>query len=319
MSTTTPDPNVTLPTAGPAMSDPAMPGSAMAGPAIPGSAMAGPLMREAPPFVTAALRVFDLSLSQMLWSRRTIFLGLVVGSPVALGLMLRILDAFGFTGSIRMGGAPVPGAAVFGSMIWLLYLRFLVPVLGVFYGTSLIADEVDDKTVTYLFVRPISRSAVLVGKYLAYVVTTVFVVLPSVVVLYLCVQPLGHGSLAEGFMSLLIDLGLLGLGLAAYGALFAMIGAGVKRPLVAGLVFAFGWEQLAMALPGYLRKFTIAYYLQALVPHSMPADGLGSALQALFRDVPSPTTSLSAIFAMIVIFLAIAAWMVEKREYVLEQ
>ena len=299
MNTTTPDPNVS---------------AAAAGPATP-----GPVIRQAPPFATAALRVFDLSLSQMLWSRRTIFLALVVGSPVALGVMFRILDAFGFAGTIRMGGAPVPGPAVFGSMIWLLYLRFLVPVLGVFYGTSLIADEVDDKTITYLFVRPISRRAVLVGKYLAYVVTTVFVVLPSVVVLYLCVQPLGHGSLAEGFISLLTDLGLLGIGLAAYGALFALIGAGLKHPLVTGLVFAFGWEQLALALPGYLRKFTIAYYLQALVPHVMPAEGLGSAMQSLFRDVPSPTTSLSAIFAMTVIFLAIAGWMVEKREYILEQ
>lgn len=286
---------------------------------MPGSAIPAPAVRQAPPFVTAALRVFELSLSQMLWSRRTIFLGLVVGSPVALGLMLRILDIFGFGGNIRMGGGAVNGSAVFGSMIWLLYLRFLVPVLGVFYGTSLIADEVDDKTITYLFVRPISRTAVLVGKYLAYVVTTLCVVLPSVVVLYLCVQPLGHGSLAEGFMSLLTDLGLLGVGLVAYGALFAMVGAAFKRPLVAGLVFVLGWEQLAMALPGYLRKFTIAYYLQALVPHVMPAEGLGGALQSLFRDVPSPTVSLTTIFAMIVIFLTVAGRLVERREYVLEQ
>ena len=51
-------------------------------------------------------------------------------------------------------------------MIWVFYLRFTVPVLGVFYGTSLIADEVEDKTITYLFTRPIPRGAVLVGKYL---------------------------------------------------------------------------------------------------------------------------------------------------------
>ena len=53
-------------------------------------------------------------------------------------------------------------------MIWVFYLRFTVPVLGVFYGTSLMADEVEDKTITYLFTRPIRRGAVLFGKYLAY-------------------------------------------------------------------------------------------------------------------------------------------------------
>ena len=37
----------------------------------------------APGFLPSALRVFDLSLGEMLWSRRTIFMALVVGAPVA--------------------------------------------------------------------------------------------------------------------------------------------------------------------------------------------------------------------------------------------
>ena len=63
-------------------------------------------------------------------------------------------------------------------------------MLGVFYGTSLMADEVEDKTITYLFTRPIRRGAVLVGKYLAYLGCTVFVVLPSVVLVYLLIVPM---------------------------------------------------------------------------------------------------------------------------------
>ena len=64
----------------------------------------------------------------------------------------------------RSTARAVGGSHIFGMMIWLLSIRFIVPVLGVFYGTSLIADEVDDKTITYLFTRPIPRSAVLLGK-----------------------------------------------------------------------------------------------------------------------------------------------------------
>ena len=274
---------------------------------------------EAPSFLAAAMRVFDLSLGQMLWSRRTIFLGLVVGSPLALGVLFRILEALGISGGFRIEGAPIAGSTIFGIMIWLLFLRFIVPVLGIFYGTALIADEVDDKTITYLFVRPIQRGSVLVGKYLAYLVTTVFVVLPSVALLYVLVVPLGNGSLAAAFPALLKDLGLLAAGLAAYGALFAFIGAYFKYPLVTGLVFAFGWEQVALLLPGYLRRLTIAYYLQALVPHSIPADGLGGALQALFREVPPAWVSLVWLAGYIVVFLALAAWTVGRREYVLEQ
>ena len=49
----------------------------------------------------------------------------------------------------------MPGPVIFGGMIWLLYLRFVVPVLGAFYGTSLMSDEVEDRTITYLFTRPV--------------------------------------------------------------------------------------------------------------------------------------------------------------------
>src|SRR5215216_6433195 len=195
---------------------------------------------KAPGFFTSSLRVFDLSVGEMLWSRRTIFMGLIVGAPVLIALFLRLLDALGAP-VFRVNGMTMAGPAIFGLMIWVFYLRFTVPVLGVFYGTSLIADEVEDKTITYLFVRPIRRGAVLLGKYLAYVVCTVFVVLPSVVIVYLLIVPI-NGSLGGSFIDLLKDLGLLALGLAVYGAVFSFIGAKLKRPLLIGLMFIFGWE-----------------------------------------------------------------------------
>jgi ABC-2 type transport system permease protein len=202
-------------------------------------------------------------------------------------------------------------------MVWVFFLRFIVPVLGVFYGTSLIADEVDEKTITYLFTRPIRRGSVLVGKYLAYLVCTSLVVLPAITLVYFLVVP--FGEVAASFRWLLIDLGLLAIGLAAYGALFALVGAVLKRPLVVGLVFAFGWEQLAMVLPGYLRRFTIAHYLQAMVPHAMPSDGVTSLLQAVFNESPPVWASLAALAAITAGCLVLAARAVERREYVLEQ
>ena len=126
----------------------------------------------------------------------------------------------------------------------------------------------------------------LVGKYLAYLACTIFVVLPSVMLVYLLVVPM-QGSLGGSFLDLVKDLALLALGLAVYGAVFAFIGAKFKRPLLIGLIFIFGWEQAALAFPGYLKYFTVAYYLQALVPHAMPNDGALSLIQGIFRDTPS--------------------------------
>src|SRR5687767_14790628 len=279
----------------------------------------------APGFLTSAVRIFDLSLGEMLWSRRTIFMALVVGAPVIIALILRVVVALGaplmeesLTGDRGANPVRMTGPAIFGLMVWVFYLRFTVPVLGIFYGTSLIADEVEDKTITYLFTRPIRRGAVLFGKYLAYLGCTIFVVLPSVMLVYLLVVPM-NGSLGGSFIDLLKDLSLLALGLAVYGALFAFVGAKFKRPLLVGLIFIFGWEQAALAFPGYLKKFTVAYYTQALVPHAMPNDNTLSLIQGIFRESPSLATSLFWLAAIWVVFLAAAAWVVERREYVLEQ
>jgi len=102
-------------------------------------------MRSSPPgLVTGALRIFDLSIGQMLWSRRTIFMALVVGVPVVIAIALRVMVELGAP-IMRAGRSPVSGGVVFGLMMWGFYLRFAAPVLAVFYGTSLIADEVEHK------------------------------------------------------------------------------------------------------------------------------------------------------------------------------
>ena len=80
---------------------------------------------------------------------------------------------------------------------------------------------------------------------------------------------------------------MLAVGLAGYGAVFGLVGARLKRPLVIGLVFAFGWEPGVLLFPGYLKRLTVAYYLQALVPHAMPDDSAASLLLRIVTEVPS--------------------------------
>lgn len=273
--------------------------------------------RSAPSLVTASLRVFEISLGEMLWSRRTIFMGLVVGLPVLMAVVVRLFDLAGASG-IRVNNMAVDGPFIFGLMIWAFFVKFSVPVLGVFYGTSLIADEVEDKTITYLFTRPIAREAVLIGKYLAYLACTIFVVLPSIVLVWILVIPMG-GSLGTNFLDLVKDLGIVAAGLAVYGALFAFIGAYFKRPLLIGLAFIFGWETAVIAFPGSFKMFSVAHWLQGLVPHAMPNDSAASMIIAIFREPPGLTGSLVALSLILVVFLGLAARIVARREYVLEQ
>jgi ABC-type transport system involved in multi-copper enzyme maturation permease subunit len=269
-------------------------------------------------FLYASMRVFDLSLSEMLWSRRTVFMGLVTGVPVILAFVVRAADFLGAS-TWRVNNTAMNGSAIFALMIWAFYLRFSVPVLGAFYGTALIADEVEDKTITFLFTRPISRSAVLFGKYLAYFVCTILVVLPSVVIVWLLVAPLGGGNLATTFIDLAKDLPILAAGLAVYGALFALVGSTFKRPLLTGLIFVFGFEPAVLVFPGYLKKFTVAYYIQGLVPQAMPNDTVVSLVTQIFRETPGFGTAVVALAVITAGSLWLAGRTVTNKEYILEQ
>jgi ABC-type transport system involved in multi-copper enzyme maturation permease subunit len=237
-------------------------------------------------------RVFELALGQMLWARRTALLALAAAAPVLLALVTRLTLSSG-SAVVQINGRQIGSEAVFSTAIAALYLRFIVPAIGVFYGTSLIADEVEDRTITYLFVRPIPRGAIVLGKYLAYVLCVTSVVLPSAAVVFLVMVP--FQDMAPQFGTFVRNLGVLALGLAAYGAVFLWAGVLFRRPLVGGLLFVFGWEQLAAVLPGYVGRLTIAHYLQA------------------------DTTSVAALLTTTIAALWLAMRTIERREYVLER
>lgn len=285
-----------------------------------------PPLPPLPSLVTSALRVFDVSVGEMLWSRRTIFMALVAAGPVVLALLLRVMTASGVfdgaAGTVNGRAISLNGPAIFGLMVWTFYLRFTVPVLGVFYGTGLIADEVEDRTITYFFTRPIPRAAVLAGKYLAYLVCTTVVVLPSVMLVWFLVVPVLGGSLGREFPALAIDLAIVVAGLAVYGALFALVGAWFRRPLLTGLVVIFGWEPIVTMLPGYMKYLTVAYYLQGLVPHAMPQGDALSLLQAILTSIQTPLGTWTNILVLAAIWLVAftaALRVTARREYVLEQ
>ena len=125
--------------------------------------------------------------------------------------------------------------------------------------------------------------------------------------------------IGAAFPALMMDLGVLALGIASYGAVFGWVGTRLKRPLVIGLVFIFGWEPGVLLFPGYLKRATIGYYLQGLVPHSMPQDSAVNVLLQVFQEIPSVALSVSALAGITLVGVWLAARATEAREYVLEQ
>jgi ABC-2 type transport system permease protein len=195
------------------------------------------------------------------------------------------------------------------------WIRNVLPLAALFYATSLVADEVEGRTLTYLVTRPLTRASIFAGKFAAYLVTTLSLVLPSAVVtFFLVLTAPGSPGVGAAAFDLFRDLGVMALALLVYGALFALLGVLLKRPVIPGLMFLYGWELLAN-LPGYLPRLTITAWLRSLVTHRPAQEGLAG----LFQQVLPAEQAVPVLIAVAVVSLILAVRIFSSREYVLDQ
>lgn len=260
------------------------------------------------PFLRAARAVFDLALEGMVWTRRSLLMAVLLLLPVAFALLYRAALA------ARLP-SQVTGFDLYGVIVALYLVRNALPLAALFFATALIADEVEGRTITYLLTRPVTRGAILAGKFAAYLATTLALALPSLVLtFFVLVSDQGTRRIAGYAPDLFRDTGVVTLTLLAYGALFTLMGVLLRRPVIPGLLFLFVWELLAL-LPGYAPRLTLTAYLRSLITHRPPDEGLAE----VFGQVLPAALCLETLAVLVVLFLGGAALVFSRREYVLEQ
>jgi ABC-type transport system involved in multi-copper enzyme maturation permease subunit len=260
------------------------------------------------PFGTAARAVFELSLDGMVFSRRSLLMALLVAAPVAFAVLYRVLAA-------THRQPPLGAADLYALMVAVYWVRNVLPLTALFYATSLVADEVEGRTLTYLLTRPLTRASIFAGKFAAYLATTLTLALPAgVLTFFVLMTGAGAPALGPAAVDLLRDLGVMLLALVAYGALFGLLGVLLRRPVIPGLLFLYGWELLAN-LPGYLPRFTLSAWLRSLIRHRPAEEGIAG----LFQQVLPADQGLAVLIGASAVLLGTAAWIFSRREYVLEQ
>jgi ABC-type transport system involved in multi-copper enzyme maturation permease subunit len=260
------------------------------------------------PFATAARGVFDLSLEQMMWSRRSFIMAVLIGLPALLAVAFRVFV-------VARLPPEISAFDFYGGVIAFYYVRNVLPLVALFYATALIADEVEGKTLTYLLTRPITRGAILCGKFASYLATTLTLTLPAAVVtFFLLATAQGVSGVGARVPGMFQDMGVLALTLLVYGALFALLGVLLRRPVIPGLLFLFVWELIAN-LPGYMPRFTLTAWLRSLISHRPSMEGMSE----MFGQVLPTGLSLGILLGATVIFLGAASWIFSHHEYVLEQ
>jgi ABC-2 type transport system permease protein len=224
--------------------------------------------------------------------------------PVAMAVIVR----FAFAG--RSGDV----MSVFQDILMVYDLQFLIVILALFYGTSVCSEEIEGKTLPYLTTRPLAKPGIILGKYAAYTSLTSLMVLVSLAASYLILNGTRLGEM-RAWTSLIRYAGVLVLGLAAYTALFAFLGTFMKKSILVGLAFGFGWETVIQYFPGSTQKFSIVHYLKSLLPDYSP----GKYSILMFRL--EPTHPFAAVLALVLIgavFLGLACLLFRMKEYMFE-
>lgn len=257
-----------------------------------------------------------LSLRQMLGGKKIWILGLFLSLPILLLLVILAASGFDFPENSEVD---IEGFSM-SAFLYVMYPQSLCILASLLYGASLLAGEIEDKTLTYLFTRALPRWEVLLGKYLATASALSVLIVGSMSVAYLlCGLPIGPRiwlALAATITSACF----------AFTALFCLLGLFVpRRAIPVGLIYAVVVEGILSFAPALVNELTVSYYLRSLGWHladlPIPADvpeQIESMVIPLIAGADFQTALLApALIALVT--LSLSAWVIHRREWPLTE
>lgn len=211
---------------------------------------------------------------------------------------------------------------------WWLQTTVLAPWLTLHLGVQSVHGGIEDRTFQYLFLRPVGRGALLLGKWLA--------VTGAGTLLSLMLVGTMFGALALRselwpvglqWHLLVVFAQIQALGAAAYAAVAVLFSAAFRRPLVWAAFFVVGLQMLTANLDvsAGLRQLTITDPLRRLVIDGIQDDRLAERIWPAGREVLArarrdldPATIGSPVRDLAVltlVCLGLGLWRYSRTEY----
>src|SRR5438309_3051568 len=116
--------------------------------------------------------VISLTLRYLLGTRRVIAMLLLSAIPFILAL------------SLAAGRVSAFNIDLFQRLMIPLFLQVVLIFVTLVGATTLIREEIEDQTMPYLLTRPISKPAIVLYKYLGYLISVLVLLVPPLVLAY---------------------------------------------------------------------------------------------------------------------------------------
>ena len=245
-------------------------------------------------YISGILAIFKYSTRKILLNKRWI---------IALLIAILVGMVMGYVGS-QEGDTLDAGA----SLMDILILSFIMPIIAMIYGASLIRNEIDDKSITQVITAPLDRSISYIGYYLSLAASLSLILIIINLIGWLAFFS-QKGFSTEAAVLLGAMLGLSIIGSLVYSALFLLMGTMFKRPVYIGLFFAFIWEGFIGSIPGSIGSYTIKHFIR-----SIGASWLDYGELAFYDSADAGTASL-VLIGITIACLAIGALAFRESEY----
>jgi hypothetical protein len=207
-------------------------------------------------------------------SKKTIFLSLLCLGYVGLVVLV-----------VSQASRNVAAGELYGGVVIAGVFMGIIPFTTMFFSVASLADELDDRTFVYLFVRPVRRSAVLLGKYLAAATVSALMATEVVFATYLVLSvPDWRWRMERGLPSgvLPIALALAAAAVLAYAAIGVLCASALRRPFLTAMLFVVGLEGIVGNTPpeAGIRALTVIDGVRSAMYAWMPPDpGLSEFLR----------------------------------------
>lgn len=232
--------------------------------------------------------ILRLSLRQLLSKWRIAIILLLAAAPVALVALIRAFNA-------DMQGDDLDDLAA--GILAVLMVTAVLPIVTMTLATASFGNEVEDRTLNYLVLNPVSRWSIVLAKMLAPVVIAGPVLAVSgMLVAGVWLDGDGRTVAAAG-------VGILA-GVAAYSAIFTWLGLTTSHPLGFALVYVFIWEGLLSTVLSGTRYLSVRAYTTTLM------EAIDNTRLDQFEEVSIETqAAVVGVIVVIVLFF----WLTVRR------
>ncbi|MGI8904979.1 MAG: ABC transporter permease [Candidatus Sumerlaeaceae bacterium] len=245
---------------------------------------------------------FELANIQVIGRKRRIVTLVMFALPILLSFVVR---KFGPDDTNQGYAAVVSG----------MLAVFLVPFVAVFWGSALLTDEVEGKTLVFLWTRPAGRARLFVLKYIAVVFWLALLSAIAVTATYTILYSReSMANVSSNFLVAVWDTRALAIGAACYAALAFFFATVFKKPVTVGLLYVYLFDTIARVLPGFLKRLSVRHNVLSLTSH--PTTEKPNPLTRFLAE--SSITETEAMFTLIgaaVVFVIAGALILRNKEY----